>query len=350
MGLEGKGNVRWTESHTTGTGDSQRTEYYTYSDSETYVDLIVIAWGRKDAPQPTRIDPGTFNFPFKFTIPPNCPPTFTSQKGQINYNLYGVISSQVNQYKIETPLTLNRLIDLNQQPNLLQPVEQSTVKDITLFCCLKRGAVNITFKMPRTGFCVGQERIPVTFEYRNGSSREISMRVELTQNTVYSASGHTKHSSETISNFACQIRPSQNETKSIEFDLPPTIQMPFSSRIINVAHSINVWVTHSLDFMFLAGPSIFAPIAIGNVPFRGQQAAVPGPAQPVPAGHPSSMQGLPPSNMPGYPPQGPAPPEGPVQPLATPEPSAVQASAPPNAELQSQAPPPYGFAVSEGKF
>ena len=172
------------------------------------------------------------------------------------------------------------------------------------------------------------------------------MRVELAQNTVYSARGHTKHSGETISNFACQIRPSQNETKSIEFDLPPTIQMPFISRIINVAHSINVWVTHSLDFMFLAGPAISVPITIGNVPFHGPQTAVPGPAQP---GNPSSPQGLPPSNVPGYPRQGPAPPEGPVQPLAMPQPNAVQATAPPVTELQSEAPPPYGFAVSEPK-
>ena len=148
VGLEGKGNVRWTESHTTGTGDDRRTETTTYSDNETYVDLIFIVWGNKEAPQPTRIDPGTFNFPFKFTIPLNCPPTFTTQTGQINYQLYGVISSQVKQYKIETPLTLNCLIDLNQQPNLLQPVQQSTVKDITLCCCFKSGAAHITFKMP----------------------------------------------------------------------------------------------------------------------------------------------------------------------------------------------------------
>ena len=176
------------------------------------------------------------------------------------------------------------------------------------------------------------------------------MRVELAQTTVYSARGHTKRSSETISNFACQIQPSQNETKSIELDLPPTIQLAFSSRIINVVHTIHVWVTHSLDFVFrLVGAPISVPITIGNVPLRGQQTAVPSPAQPVPAGNPSSLEGLPPSNVLDYPPQGPAPPEGPVQPLAMPEPSAVQATAPPIAELQNQGPPSYGFAVSGEK-
>ena len=188
-----------------------------------------------------------------------------------------------------------------------------------------------------------------------------------------------------ISNFACQIRPSENETKSIEFDLPQTIQLAFSSRIINFAHTIDVWVIHSLNFAPLLGPLISVPITIGNVPFHGQQTAVPDPA-----GNPSPPEGLPPSNVSGYPPQGPAGPEGAVQPLATPEPSTVQATAqpisagnssspqgPPPAsapqtqagypsqglpepntvqataplptELQSQAPPPYEFAVLEPK-
>ena len=140
VGLEGKGRVRWTETHSTSRGGDGRT--ITYSDNETYVDLIFIVWGNKEAPQPTKLDPGTSTFPFQFTIPPNCPPTFDSQTGRIHYRLYGVISSQLNQYKIETPLTVNCMIDLNQQPNLLQPVEQSTEKDITVCCC--SGAAHIT--------------------------------------------------------------------------------------------------------------------------------------------------------------------------------------------------------------
>ena len=185
-------------------------------------------------------------------------------------------------------------------------------------------------------------------------------------------------------------RPSEGETKSVEFDLPQTIQLAFSSCIINVAHTINVWITHSLDFVLLLGPPIAVPITIGNVPFHGQQTAVLDPAQPVPTVNLSPPGGLPPSNVSGYPPQGPAGPEGAVQPLATPEPSTVQATAQPISagnlsspqgplpanvpqaqagyppqglpepntvqataslptELQSQAPPPYGFAVSEPK-
>ena len=335
VGLEGIGKVRWTETHTSGTGNNRSTTTHAYTDNETYVDLIYIVWGNKEAPQPTKLDPGTFTFPFQFTIPADCPPTFTTQTGQINYQLYGVISSQVNEYKIETPLTVNRLIDLNQQPNLLEPVEQSTVKDITVCCCCKSGSAHITFKIPKAGYCVIQEKIPITFECTNGSSREISVRVELAQSTVYSARGHVRRSNDTIGNFACQIRPSEDETKSVEFDLPQTIQLAFSSRIINVAHAINVWITHSLDVNFLAHPPISVPITIGNVPFHGQQTTVLDPAQPIPAGNPSPMGVLPPSNVPGYPPQGPAGPEGPVQPLATPEPSTVHATAPPITELQN---------------
>ena len=351
VAFEGKGRVHWTETHTTGTGDNRRTHTTHYSDNETFADLLVIVWGNKEAPQPTRLDPGTFNFPFQFTIPSNCPPTFSTHTGQINYKLYGVVSSQVNEYKIETPLTVNCFTDLNQQPHLLQPVEQSTVKTITVCCCCKSGEAEITFKMPRTGFCIVQERIPVTFECRNGSSRQISVRVEVAQNIVYNARGHTRPGGETIGNYACQIPASENDTKSVEFDLPASIQLAFTSRIINVAHSVKLWVTHSLDFGFLAAPPIAVPVTIGNVPFRGPPTTAFPETAPVSAGNPPPQGGPPPSTEPGYPPpstepgyppQGPptVPPSGPVT-----HPETVP-TAPPNAELQSQAPPPYGLVVS----
>ena len=133
--LEGKGSVHWSESHTTGTGDDQRTETIHYSANETYADLSVVVWGNKEAPQPTKIDSGTFNFPFEVTIPPQCPPTLEKFTGNIKYKLQGIVSSQVHEYKIETPFVIGNLIDLNQQPHLLEPINQSAVKKIVVCCC-----------------------------------------------------------------------------------------------------------------------------------------------------------------------------------------------------------------------
>ena len=124
MHLQSKGKVYWTVYHTTGTEHHPHTEtFMADSDNETYADLSVVVWGNKEAPQPIRIDPGTFTFPFEFTIPPHCPPTFKSITGNIEYKLFGIVSSKQSEYKIETSLFVSALIDLNQQPHLLQPIK-----------------------------------------------------------------------------------------------------------------------------------------------------------------------------------------------------------------------------------
>lgn len=347
VSLEGKGKVHWTESHSTGSGDSERTEIRHYSDNETYADLLVIVWGDRGAPQPTRLDPGTLNFPFQLTVPPQCPPTYESITGKINYRLFAIVSSQVNEYRIETPIVISSLIDLNLRPELSQPVHQSTVKSITSCCCFNAGEAEVSLKMPRTGFCVVQERIPVTFECRNGSSQQITVRAEVSQNTVYNAHGHTKSSSDTIGNFSCQILASGSDTKSVEFELPPSVNLGFTTRIIYVSHSVRLWISHSLGMNFFAGPTLAVPVVIGNVPFRGTQTGLQGSTQ-QPAGYPAPQE--PPSNLAGYPPQGPAPPVGFVfPPSASSEPTGVP-STPPNAQLQSQAPPSYGAVISGAEF
>ena len=337
--LEGKGSVHWTESHTTGMGDDRRTETTHYSANETFADQSVVVWGNKAAPHPVKIDPGTFNFPFQLTIPPQCPPTFKTFTGNIDYKLCGIVSSQVSEYKIETPLIISTLIDLNQQPQLLEPISQSAVKNVTVCCCCNAGEAQLTLTMPKTGFCVVQEHIPVTVVCRNGSSRQITARVEVAQSIAYNARGHHKYGSDTIGNFSFQLQPSGSDTKSVEFDLPPSVILPFTTEIITISHSVRLWITHTLDaFSGLFGsPPISVPVVIGNVPFHG--AGQP----PLPPSSTQPSAAAPPSQQPGYPP----PPQGPgvPQPVAMPQPEI-----PPNAELQSEAPPAYRAVVSGEKF
>ena len=337
--LEGKGSVHWTESHTTGTGDDQRTETRLYSANETFADQSIVIWGNKEAPQPTKIDPGTFNVPFEVTIPPQCPPSFEKVTGNIKYKLQGIVSSQVREYKIETPLIIDNLIDLNQQPHLLEPINQSAVKKIIVCCCCDAGEAQLIVTMPKAGFCVVQERIPVTVECRNGSSRQITARVEVGQKIDYKANGSHKSDYNKIGNFSFQIPPSSSDIKSAEFDLPPSLILGFTTEIITVSHSVILWITHSMGIfgeLFGTLPTS-VPIVIGNVPFHdvGQ------PPLPPSSTQPSAV--APPSQQPGNPPQGPR-----VTPVAMPQPSVVDT--PPNAELQSQAPPTYNAVISGENF
>ena len=337
--LEGKGRVHWIETETYRSGDNQHTSASYYSADETYADLLVIVWGDREAPQPTKIDPGTFTFPFELTIPPQCPPTFKTFTGNIEYKLYGIVSSQVSKYKIEMPLIVSVLIDLNQQPHLLEPIDQSAVKNIIVCCCCYTGEAQLTLMMPKTGFCIVQERIPVTLECRNGSFRQITARVEVVQTIVYNARGHHKSCNDKIGDASMQIPPSGSNTTSVEFDLPPSVILGFAAQIITVSHSLRVWIDYSLDAFALTRPTISVPLVIGNVPFHGtgQPPLPPGSTQPSAAAPPSLQQ------QPGYPPQGPG-----VPPVAMPQSSIVET--PPNAEIQSQAPPTYRAVISGEQF
>ena len=109
VSLTGKGKVSWTENHTVRHGNYRVLETECYSDKETYVDMFIVIWGDKNASQPVKVDSETSNFPFQFTIPAHCPPTFNSTTGEIGYQLFGIIASQVNEYKIETPLIIRAL-------------------------------------------------------------------------------------------------------------------------------------------------------------------------------------------------------------------------------------------------
>ena len=205
------------------------------------------------------------------------------------------------------------------------------MKNTTTVYSLCRGAeAQLTLKMPKTGFCVAQECIPVTFECRNGSSRQITARLEVAQTIVYNAKDCHRYGSERIGEFSCQIQPSRSETKSVEFALHPSITLGFTTKLITVSHSVMLWIlNHSLEAIG-SSPPIFIPVVIGNVPFRGtgQPLLPPGSTQPSAAARPSVQQ------QPGYPPQGPG----------VPQPSVVET--PPNAELQSQAPPSYRAVLS----
>ena len=45
MQMKGDATVRWTEKHTTGTGDKRRTETRTYSAHENYINFRVAMYG-----------------------------------------------------------------------------------------------------------------------------------------------------------------------------------------------------------------------------------------------------------------------------------------------------------------
>ena len=302
--LKGKGKVEWTEEVTRTVREGDETKFVTetveYDEKEKYVDESVVVWGNKDAHHETSIGPGTFDFPFQLTSPSHCPPTFETNAGKIKYKLVAVASREGKDDKIKTPLVMGSLIDLNAKPDLALPVEKSTVKEITTCCCFSAGETEINFKMPRTGFCVVKDHIPITVECKNGSSKVITVRVELTQNIAYSADGKHKTDNKTISDFSHEIQPSETDTKSSELALPATVVLGFSSKIIKVSHCVKLWLDHSWNLGgIFAEPPVSVPVVIGNVLI----------SEAAPQGStPAESAAYPPAQVVGHPEQGLYPP------------------------------------------
>ena len=303
--LKGKGKVEWTQEVTRTVREGDETKFVTetveYDEKEQYADESVIVWGNKDAHHETTIGPGTFDFPFQLTIPSHCPPTFETDTGKIKYKLAAVASREGKDDKVKTPLIVGSLIDLNANPDLSLPVEKSTVKEITTCCCFSAGETEINFKMPRTGFCVVKDHILVTVECKNGSSKVITVRVELAQKIAYSADGKHKTDNKIISDFTHEVQPSETDTKSSDLALPATVVLGFSSKIIKVAHCVRLWLDHSWNLSgVFAEPPVSVPVVIGNVVLNEAppQGSIPGSADS--AAYPPPAQS---SDDPGYPPQ-----------------------------------------------
>ena len=313
MTLKGKGKVEWTHEVTRTVHEGDETKFVKetveYDEKEKYADESVVVWGNKDAHHESSIGPGTFDFPFQLTIPPRCPPTFETDTGKIKYKLAAVASREGDDDKAKTPLIMGSLIDLNAQPDLSLPVEKSTVKEITTCCCFSAGETEITFKMPRTGFCVVKDHIPVTVECKNGSSKVITVRVELAQKIAYSADGQHKSDNKTIGDFTFEVQPSETDTKSSELALPSNVVLGFSSKIIKVAHSVRLWLDHSWNLSgVFSEPPVSVPVVIGNVVL--DESAPQGPGAPPDSAAAAAYPPVPQSSGdPGYPPQAVGPPE-----------------------------------------
>ena len=146
-------------------------------------------------------------------------------------------------------------------------------KSIMKCCCCDTGEAEVIFKMPRTGFCLKQDQIPIVIECMNGSSEEISLAVEFSQITTYKAKGHTRVKAENVNIFFCNIPASTltSDTKSANPDIPKFISLGFKSKMIEISHLIVLWVSRA-SLCSLPSHIIETPVVIGNVPFHNGEA------------------------------------------------------------------------------
>ena len=266
MRLYGHAHVHWTETRTTGTGDNRRTETVSYTANETYVDQITPLWSSEQTPH-GKIGPGSYRFQFQFTIPLNCPSSFQGSVGYIRYQVLGRIGTGLFRFDRRTnaPFQVCQIVDINQS-DFLAPVRQAKVKQVGCLCCVS-GNIEFTAELPRTGFCINGDRIPLSVTVENGCGCSITMRAKIFKLITFYASGSRCFNRSTVAVVNSEvILPHSIFTWNPEsFTVPEAEPTLSSCKIITVEYTVRVWA----DVPYAIDPTIKITILLGNVPYQG---------------------------------------------------------------------------------
>ncbi len=262
--LYGHAHVHWTERHSR--GGNRGTEIINYTGNEAYVDLNAVLWKSVQTPK-GKIGPGSFRFPFQFTIPPNCPSSYHGSVGYIQYYVTGHIGTGLFKFDrhINAPIQVCKIININQ-PQLLAPVRQTVHKQVCCLCCAS-GNIDLTINLPRSGFCINGDRIPLSVAVENGSGRRIVMRAEISKQITYSVKGNHRYNKSIITQANSEaILPHSSSTWSPENFIIPAVETSLcASQMISIKYILRIWAV--VPFAF--NPSVVIPIVLGNVPYQG---------------------------------------------------------------------------------
>lgn len=298
--LKGKGYCHWSEEHTTGSGDDERTETEHYYGKEKVVEDNRVLHG--DMSNKVVHPAGNYVYPFSFTLSGMLPSSFEGMFGYIRYFLKCSIDKPWKfDHKVKKPLIINELIDVNN-PMYLEGRGGDAHRDVGC-CCCKSGPADMSVSIDRNGYCPG-ETIFINSFVKNQTTRDFKdMHVKLMQTVTYQASNRTKKYTHEVARlpgprvYAGQDVNWENQPLGIPAT-PPTIK---NSRVITLQYKIKIVasIPCAID------PTVKMYITMGTVPFMrsyGQQMQYQGGYQPP---MPNIQQGMAappiPSAMLGYP-------------------------------------------------
>lgn len=277
--IHGGAHTGWTESErrsrTNSHGESESySETIHYNATVNYLNGESIAWSSQDASN--RLPAGTNIFPFAFSMPTNCPPSYEGCHGQIRYSVH---------VELDRPWKFNKkskkffsvvpAYDLNITPTAINPMINTASKNTGLI--FKKGLVTMTASLPKRGYVPG-EILPINITIDNGSKNPVvAVRSKMTQMSHFHAShgghmhgtSHTHHKNdekcvaESRRNVEVPPRSKGQVTLSMKV---PAIVPSFQCPIIQVDYCISVKVDTASTFGGTL--KLEFPLIIGTIPIR----------------------------------------------------------------------------------
>uniref|UniRef100_A0A7E4W0E2 Arrestin_C domain-containing protein n=1 Tax=Panagrellus redivivus TaxID=6233 RepID=A0A7E4W0E2_PANRE len=271
VNMIGKAKTSWTVWEQYSSNRSTHSEAIPYSADEIYIDSQAIIWHGKDGEK--QLNPGVHRFPFLFTIPANCPPSYEGSVGFIRYYCKAKIDRP---WKFDDTtragFTVLPHFDLNSVCYASIPMVKDFEKQIG-FLCFKHGELNANVTLSKSGYVPG-ERVVLTVEITNGTTKNVARvetaLMEITTFTAHRGRLHhfhyglgTRHSdtekkkeTRTVVQYIEEFKVSKNcnATYMRMLAIPPVVPS-FNVKIVTQSH-------------FNGSISGELPMLIGTIPVR----------------------------------------------------------------------------------
>lgn len=262
----GSARVHWTETHSTGSGKTRRTETRHYSATEIYFNFEMLLFGPGNGS--ILLQPGHHQFPFTFTLPPNLPSSYESRIGNVRYQLKAKIDKPWKfDHKTKKMFTVVSMLDLNEQPTAPLALQGTNSKNLCCLCC-KSGPISAVFHVDRAGYVPG-DTIHLSAEITNMSSRRMcASRVKLIMVTVYHATTKSRTETQCVAMVSHgEIGPHGSDVWSGEALVVPAIPPSYlvGCSIIDIRYILQLEVDPSGPAFDLEVP---LEIIIGTIPLR----------------------------------------------------------------------------------
>ena len=263
----GFAHVHWSESR--GSGENARIE--TYTSHEDYLDTSVCVWDKDTSAGGGRFPAGSYLFPFSLQlVGNNLPASYEGTVGQIKYTIEARVLKGMLKHDIvcETTIKVVNAVEINR-PDLLQPKSMEVEKTLCCLCCAS-GPIVITAHIPRTGYCIQQDSIPMEVAVENGSSREVRQIIASIHKVVeYTAQGHYRYDNLDIATIASEPVPAHNTTvwQPPPLVVPVTPATSINCDILQVEYFLRVKAAIS----WAINPTFDIPLVLGNVPLPGTE-------------------------------------------------------------------------------
>ncbi|KAK7861786.1 hypothetical protein R5R35_011958 [Gryllus longicercus] len=182
--IRGEAEVKWTKSVEVVRDGKSETEYEDYCANEIYAQMEVWLVGASHGDMV--LPSGEHVYPFSYILPYNIPSSFEGSYGHVRYTVKVKVDRPWKfDYDCKVAFTVLTPLDLNLEPNMQEPV-QNTKEKYLCCCCCRSGPITLVANVLR-GFVPGQ-KIAAVVECDNVTSEEVSVKCYLEKIVTFRAS------------------------------------------------------------------------------------------------------------------------------------------------------------------